>query len=209
MIVSRPQLPNNHINTLQLLSDLHNPDIELHDIEKLLSRDVSLTYKLLRYINSAHFSLVQKVTSIQQAITYMGLQTLTTWASLLVMTGSSDKPQELILTGLSRAKTCELLAREANRPEPEAFFIVGLFSILEALLDHPMEKILQQLPMTEQISQALLGHEGELGSALSCSIACEIGDMNDIRFAVLSTGTISRIYLEAFTWSRQLMEDLI
>ncbi len=207
-VISRPRLPETHIGTLQLLSDLQNPAVAFDEIESLLSRDVSLSYKLLRYINSAHFALPRKITSIQEAATYLGLDALRTWASLLIMAGASDKPAELILAGLTRAKICELLAEKSGNSDPAAYFIVGLFSILEALLDHPMQEVLQQLPLSEEISAALIDREGEMGEALSCSLAFEAGSISAITFADLPPEIIHRLCLEALIWSSQVIESV-
>lgn len=208
-VISKDVMPDNHIALLQLLARLQDPDIDIAEIETLVSQTVSLNFKLFRYINSAFFGLPRKFDSIRQVIVYFGLQKLKDLACLIAITGISDKPSELIVVGLTRAKMCELLAKLSGNPEPASFFIVGLFSILEALLDNPLLKIVNTLPLNEEIISALLNKEGELGEALCCSIACEQCEVDEIRFVDLETSSIYDAYQEAISWSRQASAGLV
>lgn len=208
-VISKDVMPDNHIALLQLLARLQDPDIDIAEIETLVSQTVSLNFKLFRYINSAFFGLPRKFDSIRQVIVYFGLQKLKDLACLIAITGISDKPSELIIVGLTRAKMCELLAKLSGNPEPASFFIVGLFSILEALLDNPLLKIVNTLPLNEEIISALLNKEGELGEALCCSIACEQCEVDEIRFVDLETSSIYDAYQEAISWSRQASAGLV
>lgn len=208
-VISKDVMPDNHIALLQLLARLQDPDIDITEIETLVSQTVSLNFKLFRYINSAFFGLPRKFDSIRQVIVYFGLQKLKDLACLIAITGISDKPSELIMVGLTRAKMCELLAKLSGNPEPASFFIVGLFSILEALLDNPLLKIVNTLPLNEEIISALLNKEGELGEALCCSIACEQCEVDEIRFVDLETSSIYDAYQEAISWSRQASAGLV
>lgn len=207
-VVSKDVMPDNHIALLQLLARLQDPDIEMAEIETLVSQTVSLNFKLFRYINSAFYGLPRKFDSIRQVIVYFGLQKLKDLASLIAMTGINDKRSELILAGLTRAKMCELLASLYGNPEQASFFIVGLFSILEALLDHSLSKIVDMLPLNEEIISALINKEGQLGEALCCSIACEQCEIDGIHFSDLKTSLIYDAYQEAMSWSRHASAGL-
>lgn len=202
-IVQGTQLPPNRLAVLQLLSKLQNPDSKTGEIEKLVSQDVALSYKLLRYINSAFFALPKKIDSIRQAVVYLGTSAIKTWITLLVVAGLGNKPAELVTQAMQRAKMCELLAQTAKRPHGEAYFTVGLFSLLEALMDAPLEKILEALPFSDDIRDALLKQEGAYGEALACVIAYEKGDFLRARFDRLAPSQMTDAYLASARWADQ------
>lgn len=202
-VVQSQQLPPNRLAVLQLLSKLQNPDVDAGEIEGLISHDIALSYKLLRYINSAFFALPRKIDSIRQAVVYLGTQSIKTWVTLLVVAGLGNKPAELVIQAMQRAKMCELLAQTAKRPHTEAYFTVGLFSLLEALMDTPLPKILESLPFTEDIRAALLKQEGPYGEALTCVIAYEKGDFNRAWFDRLAPSQMTDAYLASARWADQ------
>ncbi len=103
---------------------------------------------------------------------------------------------------------CEILAKLSGAPEKESYFVVGLFSILEALMDHPLAEIVDKLPLNEEILSALLDYKGVLGEALRCSIACEQSELEDICFGKLEFSTIYEAYREALVWSRRAAAGL-
>jgi len=190
------------------MSQLQNPDTEIDEIEKLISQNVSFSYKLFRYINSAAFAIKNKMTSIKQAAIYFGIQQLKNWVCLIALAGNTTKPAELIQTGLVRAKMCELIVDETGVVEKDSYFIVGLFSILDALLDQSLNAILKKLPLDEPINLALLEFEGHMGKVLHCSISCEQCVWNEIYFPNISMGKLCEIYLKAMVWSHQSLSEL-
>ena len=207
-VVSQKELSSDSISLLRLLSELQNPDVELDEIEKLVSQNISLSFKLLRYINSAAFALNNKLTSIRQIVIYFGIQRLKDWVCLIALSDNNDKPPELIYTGLVRAKMCELIGEEIGAVEKDSYFIVGLFSILEALVDQPLEVVLDQLPLDKQINLALTESEGEMGKALYCTLSCEQCIWSDIAFPDISIERLSDLYMQATIWSRQALSEL-
>ena len=202
------KLPENHIALLNLISIIQDVEIEIEEIEQLVSQNISLSYKLLRYINSAFFSLPKKIKSIRQAVIFFGLQRLNNWASLMAMTNIEGKPSELLQTGLVRARMCETLALEGRRSESGSYFMLGLFSILDALMDATMEEILAKLPIAEEVTIALLKREGELGAVLNCCLACEQNNWSEVSLDGIENGTINKIYMESIQWSRMAMQGL-
>lgn len=207
-IVQGQQLPPNRLAVLQLLSKLQNPETDTADIEKLVLQDIALSYKLLRYINSAFFALPKNVDSIRQAVVYLGTQAIKTWVTLLVVAGLGNKPAELVTQAMQRAKMCELLAQTDKRPHTETYFTVGLFSLLEALMDTPLDKILDALPLTDDIRNALLKQEGPHGEALSCVIAYEKGDFLRAYFGRLAPSQMTDAYLASARWADQSANTL-
>jgi EAL and modified HD-GYP domain-containing signal transduction protein len=174
-------IPANRLTTIRLVSRMNEPGIDVGQLEDLISHDVGLSYRLLRYINSAFFGLRREITSVRQALFMLGLENIRRWATLLALAGVEDKPHELLVTALLRARMCELLAPTFGEPEGEALFTVGLFSVIDALMDASMEEVLASLPFSDDVVQALLHHEGPKGRALHCVLACERGDVEEAR----------------------------
>jgi c-di-GMP phosphodiesterase len=207
-VISHKALGSDSISLLQLISQIQKPDIEVNEIEKLISQDVSLSYKLFRCVNSAAFGLKSKMNSIKQAVVYLGIQRLKNWVCLLAMTGNPNKSSELIQVGLVRAKMCELIANENDLPDKDSFFVVGLFSILDAILDQPLVEVLKKMPLDDALNNALIDNDGEMGKALLCSKSCEQCTLNEIEFPNIGKERLYEIYREAMIWSRQSMSEL-
>jgi c-di-GMP phosphodiesterase len=207
-VISHKGLSSDSISLLQLLSQVQKPDIEVDEIEALISQDVSLSYKLFRCVNSAAFGLKNKMNSIRQAVVYLGIQRLKNWVCLLAMTGNPNKSSELIQVGLVRAKMCELIANECQLPDKESYFVVGLFSILDAILDQPLEEVLKKMPLDETLNNALLNNEGDMGNALQCSVACEKCNWDEIIFPNINKQKIYEIYRESMILTRQTLSEV-
>jgi len=207
--VSAKPMPANRLAMIQLLTQLNKPDIKIEELEKTISHDLALSYKLLRYINSAICSLDRNVESIRHAIVLAGTEKMRVWASLIVFSGFQDTPREVIVTGAIRARMCEVLATKLGLPNPERFFLVGLFSVLDAVLDRPMEQILAMLSLSEEIREALTQHKGPLGTVLNCVQSYERRDWEDAQASVqLVQHAVESSYLEALSWSSNMVGGL-
>ena len=200
-LITGRRTPLNRLALLQLLAELQRPEVEFRTLEALCSRDAALSYKLLRIINSAFYGLPRKVESIRHALHLLGLKTLTTWASLLLLARIDTKPHELLRTAMVRAKMCEQLGQAMGQDGSETFFLVGLFSVLDALLDHPLPEVLAALPLADAISQALLHHEGVLGATLRCVLAYERGTWEEVHDLGLAPEVLMHAYLAAIAWT--------
>jgi EAL and modified HD-GYP domain-containing signal transduction protein len=201
--------PANRLTALRLLARLQDPEIEFDELEAIISRDVSLSYKLLRLINAAIYSLPKKVESIRQALLLLGIKFITSWVSLITLTGMSDKPQELMVTALVRGKMCELLAQALQLASKEAYFTIGLFSVLDAMLDTPMPEVLKLLPLVEEVSDALLYYKGIGGQILHCVLAYERGNWDEVECPGLDRRLIKDVYLQAIAWAAEVSRELI
>jgi len=208
-VIRSRRLPNNRIAILKLLRRLQEPDITPDQLEDLVAQDVAFSYRILRYVNSAAYSLSRKIESIQQAVVIMGLQTIKSWATLLAMSQVDNKPTELVVTAMVRGKMAEELATAEKYEGPDAFFTIGLFSALDALMDNTMEEILTQLPLADHISNALLHHQGVHGEILSCVLAYERGDWEQVNSSTLSMSRIRDCYLSAVHWAEDTCQQLI
>jgi len=207
-VIKGQRMPANRLVTLQLLAKLQDPEVDFRELEEIVSRDVSLSYKLLRIINSAFYSLPRKVDSLGRALFMLGTRSITTWVSLIILAGIDDKPHELMVTAMMRAKMCELIAQALGQASKDTFFTVGLFSALEALLDSPMEEILHSLPLSDTITAALLSYEGLLGAALCCVLAYERGDWHEVHCPGLDRAAITDAYLQAIAWATETSSRL-
>ncbi|MCK5336542.1 MAG: HDOD domain-containing protein, partial [Gammaproteobacteria bacterium] len=173
-MVIEKNIPVNKVVVMTLISKIQNQDTEIEELEDILAQDVTLTYKLLRYINSAAFSLRREIDSIKDAIVLLGLDAIKNWASLILMSKIiGDKSEQLIVTALVRAKMSELLAYHVNPEIEKQAFICGLFSVLDALMDKPMIDLLDTIILSPQIKFALLDYENDLGIILKNCILYE------------------------------------
>ena len=200
-IVSEHRMPASRTNTLRLLAKLHEPKIEFRDLEKIIRGDVSLSYRLLRLINSAFYARPKNIKSIHHALTLLGLRRVQDWVSMLLLSNIEEKPRELVYTAMERAKMCEILSIALKKQKFEMGFLVGMFSVLDALLDMPLEKILLSLPLGKEITSAILYHKGFLGSILHCVLAYERGEWEEATLSGIDPETIRNAYLESLDWA--------
>ncbi len=206
-IIAGTKVPTSRISIFRLLAKLRDPEVSTKELETIVSEDLSLSYKLLRYINSAYVGLKRKVESVGHAVRMVGTDHIRLLASLIMLTSMDDKPRELLSVSLIRAKMCELLATRLAAPNKESFFTVGLFSTLDAFLDCSMSDALDKLPLSDEIRNALLARKGTLGEVLQCVLAYEQTDLaaKDIR---LDTTAIRNAYVESVFWGENLMNGL-
>jgi len=162
---------------------------------------VSLSYKLIRYVNSALYALPRKIESIHHAVVMLGLERVRTCVTLLLMSAVDDKPKELLMTALVRARHCQLLGEQLTGKPDHVYFTVGLLSVVDALVDMPMTELLQAVPLSDEIKHAILGHEGTPGMALQGAIYCEQGDFEGLFALDLEADTLQRCYVEALSWA--------
>jgi Predicted signal transduction protein containing EAL and modified HD-GYP domains len=198
------RVPINRLSTLQLVLKLQEAELSTPELEKIVSQDVAISYKLLQYVNSAALSLTRTIESIRHAIQMVGTERIRVWASLLLLTKLDDKPAELMITALVRAKMAERLALSMSETQPESYYMVGLFSVVDALLNVPMPEAIQLLPFSKQVREALVSHEGPMGDVLACVLAYESGTWNEVRCGNLGAETIRQCYLDAIAASQKL-----
>jgi len=203
-IVEGKKTPVNKMAVLQLLAELAKPEISNKELDALIQQDVTLSYRILRYINSAHFNIKREIESISQAIMMLGRDTLTQLANLLLLSRIDNKPQELIITALIHAKMAELLAQQIHTENTSSYFTAGLFSVLDALMDLSMQDVLSQIPISEILKEALLDHKGEVGAVLKCVLAYDIADWEQTRLEGMDDKIISKCYLDAIDWAGEV-----
>ena len=169
-------------NLVLLIKEVNRPEMDFDRLEELIKREVALSVKLLRYLHSAGFGWKHDVSTIGQALRVLGERATRKWASLVALTLiGEDKPQELVTTSLVRAQFCEELGVEGALPDTKAdLFLTGLLSTLDALLDRPLAEVLEQMSVSDQIHEALLGGDNLLGDTLALAVAYDRGDWNRV-----------------------------
>ena len=172
----------------------------------MISQDAGLAHKLVRLSNSAFIGVRQEVSSVRQALMLLGTVAVRRWAMLLVLAGLSDRPHHLLGLGLLRARLCELLAKDPV--ESERAFTVGLFSVVDGLLDTPMDELLSDLPFDGRTTDALLAHEGPEGRLLDAVLAYENGHFEVCARAGLALAEVGRAYRDAVAWTEDAAPDL-
>ena len=163
-LVTGKEIPGSQLALLQILAEVNQPNFDIQKLENLIIPDVSLSYKLLRYINSAFFAKAQRIASIQQALVYMGEAEIRRFVSLVAMSNlAKGKPGELIRMACIRGKFCELIGGIIKAPvKPAELFTLGMFSLIDAILDQPMDTVMKSLPLESNIISALVQRKGRL-----------------------------------------------
>ena len=192
------ELSPSKLTLLNLLSEINKKFVSAQKMTEIISADVSLSYKLLRYINSAYFYLVSEIESISHAVTYLGEDQIKNFATLAVMSEmSSNKPSELVRLAAGRAKFCEKLGQESSQQtKPNELFMLGLFSLLHAMLDAPIADILKKIPVSDDIKQALIHQKGPLAAFLKVVTTYERGNSDEC-FQALNTLRVPKEQLYA------------
>jgi EAL and modified HD-GYP domain-containing signal transduction protein len=209
--LSRPRtfkaakLNESKLAVINLIRAIYDRDTENPEIIRLISADITLSYKLLKLINSPLFGLRTKIDSIKQAVVLLGRKILRTWVSMLALSTIDDQPAEITMIAMTRAKMCELLAEKAGLNSKESFFTVGIFSALNLLMDAPLDRIVESLPLSDAVRRALLDKKGRMGEALYCTLAYEHSNWKHISFQGLSTRQVIESYLQAIEWANRVM----
>ncbi|MCP3952147.1 MAG: HDOD domain-containing protein [Desulfobacterales bacterium] len=206
-ILKSTDIAPSHISLLQIVAELNREDCRMEKLEEMVNVDVSVSYKLLRYINSAYFQRVQEITSIRQALVLLGENGIRQFIMLVTAAElAGDKPNELIRASIIRAKFCELLGKTAGEGvDPAELFLVGLFSMLDAMLDASMDAIVEQLPFSESVQKALVDRKGVLADYLDLVTAYESGDWKACRelgcLITISEEVLPASYAAAVGWA--------
>ena len=197
------RVPSSRLSTLRLVASLSNEQYSIDEVELLISQNVSMSYHVLRCINSSYYSLPRKIDSIRQAIVILGVDHLRQLCSLLCLQGFDDRPPSLFVNAMTRARMCEQLGRLGGAKDTGPFFITGLFSLLNAMVGMPTQKIVEELPLSPAVSRALVAGEGELGNALKCTRAYERAAWDHVAYGNLPPALIRAAYVDALFWAEQ------
>jgi len=207
VVVIGNTLKPSRIALLNILKLLEDPNCDISDLETLISQDITLSYKILRIINSAFYAFRRKIDSVKQAVVSLGLKVIRDWFIVISLTDIDDKPQSLMFQTVQRARMMQLLA-DVMGLNKDTGFTIGLFSSIDAIMDQPMETILKALPLSHEITEALLEREGLQGELLDIVIRYEKGDWKNIDSVGLEASELSTYYFESMLWARGLFEQI-
>lgn len=197
-IVEGRRLPVNRIAIINLIIELQDKNTEIGHIADMIQQEISLSYRLLRLINSAAFSLNREVKSIKHALTILGFRMIRDWTRLLLLSQIDDKSPELIWHALFRAKMCEAIGFCIQPDRVDQFFTVGLFSVLDALMGAPLEELLETLPLEQEVKDALLNRgDSELTQVLNLVVAYDRAEWQQVSHPRLNYNQIREIYINA------------
>lgn len=196
----------NRIVVLNLLNKIQAPDVSVEAIEQSLIQDPKLAYQLLKIINSPIYMLKRKVSSVKEAIIFIGLNQIKRWVSFMALSTMEGKPQELTTTAMLRAKMCEAIEVKKGGQASGSYFTAGLFSTLDALLDKNMGILLDNLSITDDLKDALLEFKGELGEDLKRVIAYEQAEWHEFNNSGDDFQMFSEAYIESIEWVDSIRE---
>jgi c-di-GMP-related signal transduction protein len=211
MLQQRVTAPSELV-TLQLCKEISTPELDYSAIEKLIASDVSLSYKLLKYVNASSV-ITKTITSFKHAFVYLGQDKLRLFISLMTVAHANQhKPQSLYALSIQRARVCELLvAKGSFKAEPSQAFLMGMFSLLDALLDQPLSQLLTHLPLSDELKLALNEGKGELGHLLNAVQAYEKADWEQVnhycKILDISETLFASQYAESVKWGDDFTID--
>jgi EAL and modified HD-GYP domain-containing signal transduction protein len=209
IIIGR-QVPGFKLNYLRIIKEINNPQLDFDRIEEIIKYEASLVHKLLRYINSASFGLRRQINSIRHALSLLGERELRKWVALAALTGlAGDKPQQLVVNAVIRGRFCELISVDLGLLQRQSeLFLTGMFSLLDAILDMPMEEVVAEVQLTDDVRDTLLGRTPAtrgLKESLELARAYEVADWAAIeRIAEslnLRPGTVAETYVDSVEWA--------
>ncbi|MDN2660814.1 HDOD domain-containing protein [Neptunomonas phycophila] len=212
--LSRPEpvkgrkIRGNKVILLQMLAELNREGATGDSLEQIAINDAALTYKILKVVNSAAFKTPKEISSLSHAIMLLGMEQMRRWVLLFLTTAQDGTPNALTRNLLVRGRMCELLASMQGYDDSLNFFVVGLLSQIDALFDQAMPDLLEGIPIQKEIKQAILKHEGVLGSVLEEVVHYERGEFNQLSGA-LPQPYYEVAYRHSLKWSDNVMGTLV
>ena len=206
-MVKTKSLSPSQIAMAELLYETSKSELDLSSITSVFERDVSLSYKLLRYANSAMFRRHSEVSTIKQALVILGLTELKRFIGLMfAITANPDKPSELIKVAMTRAKFCELVAKDMRSQFDDSIaFLTGLLSMIDAILDEKLEVVLGKLPLTHDIKDPLLTRKGTMAAVIKLVEFIEHAQWGKTHIIIeklqLDKEQVVKHYNEALAWA--------
>jgi c-di-GMP-related signal transduction protein len=212
-ILRRHDIPPNKLNYLRLLQAANQSDMDIPSVAERVKAEASISYRLLRYLNSSAFFLASEVHSIPHALSLLGERGIRRWVSLVaVACMADDKPQELVMLPLIRARFCELLAPRAGLGNvSNDLFLLGLLSAIDAILDMTMADILNELKIRGDIRDALLGMKNGLRDVFDVALLYEMARWEELdaaaQHAHIQSDDVPEQFMEAVDWSKRILTD--
>jgi c-di-GMP-related signal transduction protein len=205
LVVGR-EVPASRLHYVRLLELVSRQEIDMRELERMLKQEASISYRLLRYLNSPIFGFSLEIKSMRHAMTVLGEREMRRWVRLVVAVGAAEQTcSELVLMGLARARFCELLS---NRLQANTdLFLMGLLSIMDAILEVSMDVLLEQLPVEHETKAALLGQKSSLRPLYQLMLAQESGEWSQsselAKQLKLSDEEVATTWWQALQWAQE------
>jgi EAL and modified HD-GYP domain-containing signal transduction protein len=206
-MIKTKSLSPSQIAMAELLYETSKTDLDLNNITKVFERDVSLSYKLLRYANSAIFKRRNEISTIKQALVILGSGELKRFIGLMfAVTANPNKPSELINLAMTRAKFCELVVHNSNlQLDISIAFLTGLLSMIDAILDEEMATVLEKLPLSQEIKEPLLTEKGLMASIIKLIELIEQANWDKTNIVIeklkLDKDNVVEYYNQSLAWA--------
>lgn len=218
VILNSYDIPSYYHSYFQILKEIENPEPDLEKIKDVIEKDISLSYKLLRLINNPVFRPRNEVSSIKQAIILLGLNEIKKWIYVLAIRGADkgsggSKEREIIELSLKRGKLGELIGRKVGREVlASKYFLLGMFSLMDSLLHHPMEELLEDLPLSNELKAALSGEKNDEYMMLEFLKEIELAFHEDLELTFnptkMTMEELFRLYSEASDWATKVLSEV-
>ena len=207
-MLSTRDMPASRLHYLRMLQEVSRPELDLTGLEHLIKSEASVCYRLLRYLNSAVFGLRKEVHSVKHALSLLGERDIRRWVRLIAAVGAGqEKTSDLVLSALVRGRFGELLAPQVVHGESD-LFLLGLLSLIDAMLEMPMESVLEKIPLDHETKDVLLGRPSVLRPVFQLMLAHESGEWDAAATLSeelnLNAGDVAGYYWQAQQWAREL-----
>jgi c-di-GMP-related signal transduction protein len=209
-MVATHYMPANQMNYLRMLKEVSHPELDIAALEQLIKAEASVCYRLLRYLNSAAFGFRTEIHSVRHALAMLGEREVRRWVRLVAAVGAGrEKPGDLLLSSLVRARFGELLAPVVRHGESD-LFLLGLLSLIDAMLETPMESLLEKIPLDRDTKAVLLGQPSPLRPVYRLMLAYESGEWEAAaelsRSLQLNPEEVAGFYWSAQQWAREISQ---
>jgi c-di-GMP-related signal transduction protein len=210
-VLQAKEIPASRLNYLRLLSAVSQPELNPREFESMIKHEVSICYRLLRYLNSAAFGIKNEVHSVRHALALLGEREVRRWVRLVAtLTIGENRSSELVASAMVRARFCELLAPRIPHGESD-LFLMGMLSMVDAILEIPMISVLEAIPLDHETKALLLGAPSKLRPLYDLMLARESGNWQSTaecsRILGLSESEVAEAFWQAMQWARQISAE--
>ena len=202
------EIPANQVNYLRMLKTISQTELDSRELETMIKSEASLCYRLLRYLNSAHFAFAREIQSVRHALTILGEREIRRWIRMVITLGvAENKPSDLVLSAMVRARLCELLGARVPHGDHDVF-LVGLLSLMDAILELPIGVILEGIHLDREMKAVLLGEKSRLAPLYGLMLAQENADWERVssisKDLKLDEAFVAECHWKAMQWAREM-----
>jgi c-di-GMP-related signal transduction protein len=207
-LLATHEIPANRMNYIRMLKEVSQRELNVRALENLVKSEASLCYRLLRYLNSAAFGFAAEIQSVRHALSILGEREVRRWIRLVATLGAGQgKTTDLVLSALVRARFCELLSPKIQHGESD-FFLFGMLSLMDTILEIPMQQVLDNIPIDQESKTVLLGKPGRLRPFYQLMLAQESGEwhaVSDLSSQLhLQESDVANSYWQALQWAHEV-----